>query len=251
MFEVDCARLYFCDDIEIKEGLALRVPRLKEIRDFGESLYFSYAQTIASVAADMKFQLWKAGVDYTTVEDYDFFIKYLFALLSSEGFYDGDRGLILKDLSFKDFDVRLNRKSNELVLYCEERDLIIDRIAYNQMADIVRQMHFWKRNNETPANEFTKRCLIEDAEDEYYAAKNRKFESVLLPYISGLRVISGAYGDARLVDDVGIYTLLYDARRAAHIQNADAMLHGAYGGFADMSKVDKKNFEIFGNIDFK
>lgn len=248
MFEIDCARLYFRDDIKVKDGLYIQVPTVGEIRGYGECEYFSYARTITSVGADMKFQLWKLGVDYTTIEDYDLFIKYLFPILATFDETEKDRGLLMKDLSFRDFDVRMNKKTNELVLYDEDKDLIIDRFAYKYMAEVIRQIHFWKRNNEMPANNSTKMALIEDAEDEYNASRNKPFKSVLLPYISGLRIVGGGYGDIRSFDDMGIYALLYDARRAAHIMNADALLHGGYGGFADLSKADKNSLEIFGDI---
>ena len=84
MFEVDELDIYRGGDIEITPKIIVTQPTLGQIADFGEKRYFNAVYTLTAVGADLKWQLWDLEqIDYTKIEDYDLFIKFISRAVSS------------------------------------------------------------------------------------------------------------------------------------------------------------------------
>lgn len=277
MFECDELSLYAGDDICITDKIIITQPTLRQIREFGEKSYFSAIHTFTSVGADMKWQLWDMGIDYTKIDDFDLFIRYISQVLSSnkkmynalmsnqEQYADmlkklseedlakmlnNPMRLVFKDLDFADFvpvKKQYSEDKEDIVLYNPEKDIIINRIIYRQMVEVIRNIHGFKRNNEVPANEQTKMDLIEDARDEYEVAKSKPFKSVILPLLSTLKVSSGQWGNDKIWE-IKINEFFYDIKRAGHINEAKMLLQGAYSGFASLKGVDKDKLNMFADL---
>lgn len=268
MFEVDEMKLYRGKDIELTPQIIITQPTIDQIVEFGEKRYFSAVQTLTAVGADLKWQLWDAGEDYTKIDDYDLFIKLIHRMVSSQKrlynempedekakltedekmeYMINPLQLVLKDIDFADFVLMRSLQNNEIVLYNREKDIKIGRMTYMRLVDVVRKIHGYKRNNETPANERTKMDLIEDARDEYLANSNKPYKSALLPLISTLSVKSGQYGDGSIWN-MKINRFFYDIKRVGKIQDATLLLQGAYSGFANLKGIDKNRLDIWGDI---
>lgn len=275
MYDLDKLQLYRGRDIYITDKIIITQPSIGQIEEFGEKRYFTAVNNLTSVGADLKWQLWDFyNIDYTKIEDYELFIKLVYKLVSSKKYLykeltenpdkyeeqisqisDDDLRemlvnplqLILKDLDLADFQVMENKNNGQIVLYNREKDIIIDRLIYSQIIDIVRKIHGLKRNNQIPANERTKMDLIDDSRDESIAASKRPYESVLLPLISSLAVKCGMCGDERIWD-MKIGMLFYNIKRAFKIQDATLLLQGAYSGFASLKGIDKSRLDWTGDI---
>ena len=78
-----------------------------------------------------------------------------------------------------------NKSSEEIVMYDAAQGILIDQQTYLKFAQILRNIHGLKRNAQLPANEATKRILIEDAREEYERGKDK-------PYISQLKNLVSA-----------------------------------------------------------
>ena len=269
MFEYDEMKIYRGGDIQINPKVIVLQPTLNEIIDFGEQRYFSAIHTLTSVGADLKWQLWDLGIDYTEIEDYDLFVKIICQILSGKrkqyedmteeeqdklseeerlDYLINPMQLILKDFDFADFIPCIMKENNQVVLYNQKEDLTIGRATYSQIVDAVRRMHGFKRNNEMPANERTKMDLIEDARDDAMAASKKPYKSALLPLISTLEVVSGHFGDDAIFN-MKIGRLFYDIKRLGKVRDADLLLEGAYSGFASLKGVDKNRLDIFSEIE--
>lgn len=83
-FDIDDLSVYRGVDIPISNKIMVSQPTLGEIQEFSERKYFSAVYNLTAVGADMKWQLWDSGVDYTEIEDYDLFVKLIFILVSSK-----------------------------------------------------------------------------------------------------------------------------------------------------------------------
>ena len=83
MYEYDELSIYRGRDIQITNTIKITQPTLGQIEEFGEQKYFSAIHTLTSVGADLKWQLWDLGIDYTKIEDFDLFIKLTSQLLCS------------------------------------------------------------------------------------------------------------------------------------------------------------------------
>ena len=278
-YNYDELTIYRGGDIYINDKIIITQPTIAQIQEFGESRYFSAVYTFVSVGADLKWQLHKNGIDYTKIKDYDLFIQYISQAVSSRKgvlqflkdnyekssecaetynkLTEEDKKemiinpmqLLLKDIDFADFIACTDTRINEPVLYNQDKDITIDRTVYTRIVDVIRRMHGFKRNNQIPANETTKRDLIEDARDEYLANKNEPFKSILTPYISAL--INHPYCSYKHSDiwELGISAFFDSIRRIEKIQNATLLLQGAYSGFASLKGVSKETLNWHGNIE--
>ena len=278
MFECDELGVYAGDDIEITDRIIITQPTLMQIRKFGEKRYFGAVHTLTSVGADMKWQLWDMGIDYTQINDFDLFVRFISQVVSSkkriyyelknnpdkhakilDGLSDKELQemlinpleLVLKDLDLADF-LPMKEKYAEgveqLVLYNPEKDIKINKVIYLQMMDAVRKIHGFKRNNEIPANEQTKMDLIEDARDEAEMAQRKPFQSVIRPLLSTLKVSTGQCGSS-MIWDMKINEFFYDIRRLGKVEEAKRLLQGACSGFANLKGIDNNRLDMFAELD--
>ena len=85
MFEYDELKVYRGKDIQITPKIIVTQPTLDQIEEFGEKRYFSAVHTLTAVGADLKWQLWDYNqIDYTQIEDYDLFIRFISQVISSK-----------------------------------------------------------------------------------------------------------------------------------------------------------------------
>lgn len=274
MFENDELKIYRGGDIQITPKIIVTQPTLDQIERFGEKRYFNAVHTLTSVGADLKWQLWDFDkIDYTKIEDYDLFIKFISQVLSSKKRIHNELinnrekyvkelstlteedlnemlinplQLVLKDIDLADF-MPYKTENEQIILYNAERDITIDRAVYSQMVDAVRKIHGFKRNNQMPANEKTKMDLIEDARDEAMAASRKPYKSVLKPLISSLTVKCGMCGDDKIWN-MKIAMFFDNIKRVSKIQDAELLLQGAYSGFASLKGVDKTRLDWTGDV---
>lgn len=274
MFEIDELKIYRGSDIPITDKIIVTQPTLGQIEEFGEKRYFQAVRNLTSVGADLKWQLWDYfEIDYTTIDDYDLFIKLIHPMVSSKKNFlkelknnpeyeeqyskltDKEKeemlinplSLILKDIDLADFTVCEHHQKQEIILYNEEQDIIINRFIYLQIVNAVRQIHGFKRNNQMPANEITKMFLIDDARDEAMLASQQPYKSTLKPLISALSAKCGQCGDDRIWN-MPINMLFDNIKRILKIQDAELLLQGAYSGFASLKGIDKDRLDWTGEI---
>lgn len=275
MLNYDELKIYRGSDIQITPKIIVTQPTLDQIERFGEKRYFNAVHTLTSVGADLKWQLWDYNkIDYTTIEDYELFIKFISQAVSSRkriyieltnnrDKYEKELStlseedlaemlinplqLVLKDIDLADFIPCKSQKNDQIILYNAERDITIDRAVYSQIVDVVRKIHGFQRNNEMPANEKTKMDLIEDARDEAMIASRKPYKSILKPLISALTVKCGMCGDDKIWN-MNISMFFDNIKRVSKIQDAQLLLQGAYSGFASLKGVDKTRLDWTGDI---
>ena len=277
MFECDELAIYAGDDIAITDKIIITQPTLKQIKDFGEKRYFNAVHTLTSVGADLKWQLFEMGKDYTKIDDFDLFVQVISQIVSSkkrvykelidnqkehadllkslsqeelEGMMKNPMQLVLKDIDLADFipmKAKYAEGDEQIILYDPQKDITISRVIYLQMVEVVRKIHGFKRNNETPANEATKMVLIEDAKEEAELNANKPYKSIILPLLSTLKVDTGQCGD-NTIWNMKINEFFYDIRRLGKIDEARRLLQGACSGFASLKGIDKNRLDMFAEI---
>ena len=271
--EFDELKVYRGDDMVITDDIVVKQPTIAQIADFGERKYFSAVHTLTAVGADLKWQLCDyAGIDYTEIDDYELFVKFISQLVSSrkkvhnelvdnpeyaeqlDKLSEDELDAMLVNpleltlnIDLADFIPCMNNDIEQVVLYDVEHDITIDRPTYIRMVGAVRQIHGFKRNNEMPANEITKMDLIDDAREEAMRNADKPYKSILKPLISALSVKTGMCGDKRIWDmPVGMF---FDSiKRANKIQDSQLLLQGAYSGFASLKGVDSDRLNWTGDI---
>ena len=66
--------IIFGDDYYINDAISIHQPTLRDIKEMGEDKYFQAVFTLTCIPSDMKYRLFKLGLDYEEVEDFDLFM---------------------------------------------------------------------------------------------------------------------------------------------------------------------------------
>ncbi len=237
--------IYRGKDIFVKNGIVIHQPTLDEICDYGERAYWSMVYTLTSVGADMKFQLFDLGIDYTEISDFE-----LFYSLISRSFDKSKTALLFGDLDLSGFQLLKNQETQELVMYEPDNGILIDEYTYLVIADVLRKMHGLKRNNQVPANKMTKQILIDDAREEYERNKNTEYHSQLKNLISTMINCEGFKYNHSEVWNMKISAFMDSVKRISKMKNADLLLQSGYSGFGiNLKEIPSKQLDWLGELD--
>lgn len=242
LFEIDSLGLYMGDPYVVNKYITIKQPTIGEIAEYGERKYYTMVHTVTAIPSDMKSQLLDDfGLDYETLEDFDLFMM-LAPTLSKES-----TSILFGDVDFTTLVPIRHPLNGQKVLTNEDRSLIIDIVAYEKIVDYLRKVHGLKKKVEHAANKYTKRILIEEDRRNIELNKNKPYKSFLTPLVSAVKVRMGYTKD--YVKNMGIYEFTDDVARLQIIHNADALLHGMYGGMIDTKKIDKKELNWMKEIE--
>lgn len=241
----DELKIYRGDDFPVTRGITIHQPTLNEICDYGERQYWHMIYTLTSVGADMKFQLFDMGIDYTAISDFQLFSTLLCRIFSQE-----QTSILLGDLDFSSFQLYQKKDSEDFVLYDERNNIYIDEYTYLVIADVLRKMHGLKRNDQLPANESTKQILIEDARDEYNMSKDKEYRSQLKNMVSAMINCEGFKYSHSEVWNMKINAFMDSVKRISKIKNADLLLQSGYSGFGvNLKDISNKQLNWLGELD--
>ncbi|MEY8393008.1 hypothetical protein D3Z36_10330 [Lachnospiraceae bacterium] len=245
VFTEDELQIYRGQDYFLAPGITIHQPTLDEICDYGERAYWSTIYTLTSTSADLKFQLYDMGMDYTKISDFT-----LFSNLLAPSCSQPKTSIITGDLDLTKYDLAKRNGSEEIVMYDFEKDLVIDEQLYLKFAEILRRMHGLKRNSQLPANEATKQILIEDAREEYELQKETPYVSQLKNLVSAMINCPGFKYDHTQVWNMKINAFLDSVKRISKITNANLLLQSGYSGFGiNLKEIPDKQLNWLGELD--
>jgi hypothetical protein len=235
-FQVDELKLYMSEDIKIANGIVLKCPKIRDVAEFGESAYFSMANTICATPSSMMVALDDMKLNYMKVSDFELFMM-LCQSLKPEATH-----LLLGDLDLTKFKPRPYGPTQDVVLVYEgtendEHPIVINPIIHEVLTTYIRKMHNFKKEVKKAGNEITRKMLIRLARQDAEMAKNKPHESFLRPVISAVKCRMGY--EMSYIKNMGIFELMDDLSRLNIIIQADAALGGMYSGFVDTKKMDK------------
>lgn len=233
--DVDALFLYFGDDYVVNDKIKLTQPTIGQIVDYGEASYFSMIHTLTAIPSDVKSMLWdQMELDWTQIEDFELFTMF------SQTMTPDKTGIIFGDLDFSKMRPYKHPQNDEIVLADKESGIIIDKLIYMRMMTFLRKLHNITPKPEKAKGKRAKQAMIDEDRRNREFNKDKPFRSYLLPLISAVKVKQGYTRD--YVRNMGLYEFFDDVARTQVIDNANHLLNGAYCGMADLSKVDKKDF---------
>lgn len=234
--EVDELFLYFGDDYVINDQIKLKQPTIGQVVDYGEAQYFSMIHTLTAIPSDVKSILWDQmnKLDWTQVEDFELFMMF------SQSMTPDKTGIIFGDLDFSKMRPFRNSQNGEIVLADKELGVIIDKLIYARMMSFLRKLHNITPKPERAKGKRAREAMIDEDRRNRELNKDKPFRSYLLPLISAVKVKQGYTRD--YVRNMGLYEFFDDLARSQAIDSANHLLNGAYCGMADLSKVNKKEF---------
>lgn len=243
----DELKIYRGEDFIVSKHIIIHQPTLKQICDYGERDYYSMIYQLTSTPQSMKVQLWDAGIDYTTISDFELFYNFLYNI------YSKDRTSILfGELDFTKFQKGINKENNSPILFQSiNGDLtIIDEFTYNIIMDYLRQVHAIYKDEKIPANNTTKMILIEDDREEQERNKRKEYHSQLKNLISSMINSEGFKYNHSQVWDMKINAFIDSVKRISKIKNAELLLQSGYSGYGiNLKDIDKKQLDWLGELE--
>lgn len=237
----DELQIYRGKDYVINENIKIHQPTLNEIIEYGERKYFGMIYSIVATGNDLKWQLADAGIDYTKIKEFE-----IFCFMTYKAYSKSETSIIFGNLDLTEFEIR-TRNDEEIVLYNEDKDIIIDEFTYLLIADYLRKTHNIKKDESYPANDVAKEAFIEDARDEYNMNKNKPYKSRLKSLISTL--ICVLHINPEIIFNMNINMFLDMIDRTIQVKNADLLLQSGYSGYGiDLKTIDDKKLNWFSEL---
>lgn len=230
----------FSKQVTIMDGITINIPTLREVVE-NEKLYYSIVSIFNASPNNYKVFLSDIGIKYSEINDYQMF-EILFNALK-----ELDTSILFGDLDFNDFHVLLNTENNqiEFVKFSKdddgnnELDLVINRLTYNLIGDVIRKMNLFKKDTIKSANDANTEYQIEKERRYLARRKNKEYESQLEPIIVSLVNTEEFKYNYETVMDLTIYQFNKSLEQIQNKKEYDNLMHGIYSGSVDADKIDK------------
>lgn len=259
-------QLFYGDDFKVNDFITIHQPTIGDIleydKQYSESSFWTMLNVFTANPTSYRLFLWKdMNIDWTFLNDYQLFLI-LYRTLSIE-----QTRLIFGDLDFSKFEIYTQPEENwtnidekgitdivkvlrNSTLYNPELEFELDEDSYNVIVYYLRSTFNMFPKIEKAKDRTTKEWMIEEEEMKLNARKNedKSSTSYLLPLISGCLNHPGFKYNKQELKQVGYYEFMDSVQRLQIIESTSALLHGSYSGFADVSKVDKEQFNFMREI---
>lgn len=229
--------LVYNRDIDISNGLRLKVPTVGEIIDVGEDTYYHSAFILTATPYDLMVQLHDAGIDFSNVSDYDVFLSTFPAQQKD------DVSIFLDDIIPGDFVVRGNVDKKENELYNPHSGVVIDRVTYTIMSDNIRSMNFFEKHQNKPGNKEAYDYMIQKARKQQKRAARREKHLELERQIIAMVNSPEFKYDFQSVRGITIYAFNASVRQILHRLDYSNVMRGVYAGTVDFSKINKSSID--------
>ncbi len=224
--------LYIDNEIKINDKISIHMPKVKEIVE-NENLYYNLVSIIVAMPIDMMVMLDDAGIDFTTINEYELFLL-MFPQLKSQ-----DTHLIFGDLDLSNFQLTINEQNEMPVLYDPENDILIDRGIYEQITFTLRKINHLKKDKRKPGNEAAKKYIIEKERKKLKRKKEQ--ESTLEPLIVSMVNTEQYKYDFAGTKELTIYQFNESVKQVIKKVDYDNKMHGVYSGTVNIKDLSSND----------
>ena len=126
--EIDALNLLSGKAIKITDKIIYLQPTLQDVIRFGEKEYYHILSNMTTIPSDMKSILWDAGIDWMEISDMELFYA-LTRQMEPE-----QTSIFFPKIDFRKF-LMLKNEYEDLILYNQESDIIIDKFVFYKMQD--------------------------------------------------------------------------------------------------------------------
>lgn len=221
---------------KIADGILIRNPSIRQIREYGEQKYFGVVQNLCATPADKMVELWDVlHVYWDSVDEYELFVA-IFRSMQNE-----DLSIVFDRLEMRTFQPVVNGVKGAPIL--RNRDGVsLDRAVHRLMTNYLRTLLMWKKNIIKPADDYTRDTWIEVKREDMEDARSSSFSSILMPLVSSI-IFPGSQYTWETVQDMPIGVLMDSTVRLGKRDRYDHLLQGIYAGTVDVKKINKKDLE--------
>lgn len=243
-YHFDKLKMFFGEGYTVNKITILQ-PTIGQILHIGEENFYNALSPFLYNSTTIRLFLWEHKIDWNKVRDIEVF-SYLMPLraMYQKGILD-----MFFNVDFSDFKL-LQRKTDddkkEFALYSESQDILLTENEYVEIAEYIREMLNIHPKIEKAKGKSTKMWMIQ--EEKMKLKEKKDDNSNLLSLISACINYSGFKYKLKELQDVGIYQFMDAVKRIQKIENSIAVLHGAYSGFVDSSKIPAESLNFMGDL---
>lgn len=220
---------------QINENISINIPTLGEIYDYGDNEYFRLIQLLTSTPYDLMVQFDDIGIDYETITEYQLFLM-LFEGFVAQGI---DLSIIFGSLDLTALQLAESKITNGIVLIDQEQNCIIDQLIQQDICDVIRKIHFLKKQDKKAGNQAAKEYLIErNRIKQRRAAKKQKQRSILDESIIHLVNTEEFKYNYEECMDLSIYKFNASLHQIQKKKDWEQTMNGVYFGTVDLSKLN-------------
>lgn len=233
--------LLYSTNYKLTGKITIHIPTLKEIIACGEDNYFKIISMILSTSKDYMVQLDDIGIDYEEITDFELFSQILFTSLK-----EMNTSLVLGDLNLADFELCQNKVNNEIVLYSEKDNVIIDRYVHSIICDKLREIHYIEKDRYKAGNKEAKAFMIERARKKQKRASKKPYKPVLRPMIISLvncQEFKYNYNEALGLNIFQFYSSVKAIQKRI---NFDQIMSGIYTGAISSKDINMQEINWLG-----
>lgn len=251
IYDFDELKMYFGEDYWVTDKICIKVPTIGDILEFGDNKFYSMLNLFCSNPTSLRLQLWRIGIDWNNISDFELFSQIIIKNLTPKDTY-----LLFGDLNFSWFEyVHDNKKDADLLVYIPRNEngnmikidyedaIVIDELIYKKIIKYLCVMFNLHFKVEHAKNKATKEAMIWEDEmnlkNEEQKKKNRDFsKSFLLPLISSMVNHPGFKYKTNELKEIGIVQFMDSVKRLQTYESVTALMKGIYSGFMDTSKIN-------------
>ena len=226
--------LLYKKEYAINDSIKVRIPTVGEILEH-EDEYYGLVSMFTAMPIDMMVQLDEAGIDFTTINEWDLFILFFNTLK------ERDTTLLFGDLDLSEFTVAFNGKNKTMFIVNKKTGVKIDRAIHGQIASTLRKIHHLEKNIRKPANGDAKEYMIRRAKEKMLRQKKRLTNSQLEGLIVALVNTEQYHYGFEGTRELSIYQFNESVRQVIKKIDFDNKMHGIYAGTVsakDLSQDD-------------
>ena len=221
-------------DYKVNDNIAVHVPTVDEIFDFGDQKYYSTVQTLVATPFDLMVELDDIGIDYESITDYQLFVL----MMESIAINEDDTTIFFGNLNLKNFQEAVNPKNGEKVLWDKNNDIVIDQMIALEICNAIRKIHFWEAPVGRAGNAEAKRYLIERKRKTKQRLAKKPYKSFLESMIISLVNTEEFPYNYETVMGLSVYKLNASWRQIQKKKHWDQTMNGVYFGTVDKDKID-------------
>lgn len=249
IYDFDELKMYFGEDYWVTDKICIHMPTIGEILKNGDTKFYSMLNLFCANPTYLRLQLWKMGIDWNNISDFELFSMIIIKNLRLEDTY-----LLFGDLNFSWFEYIDDKEKDCKILVYFPRDndgnilpinyeepIIIDELVYSKIIKYLSVAFNLSFKVEHAKNKATKEAMIWEDEMNLNVENSKKKDrecpkSFLLPLISSMVNHPGFKYKTNELKDIGIFQFMDSVKRLQTYENATALIKGMYSGFIDISK---------------
>ena len=234
--------LLYAKEYSLTADIAIPIPTLREVLEHYEA-YYEIVSTIIATPSDLMVQLDDMGLDFTQIDDYLLFCITLQSLQERQKQQRDVFALVLGALDLTKLQpVRL--QDGTIQIRDKKGAVVIDKQIHSRLCDTLRTILGAEKNERKPANEDTRRFMIDTErrrqkralrERKKAKAQNNPLENII---VSVVNTAEFSY-TFETVLDLSLYQFNVSVKQINNKIRFDNLMIGCYAGTVKTDEMSR------------